>query len=441
MRNWIMNEIYIRELRQYQKEDILDLINKDSFTKLIEYDIIKRDEDIFKFNFVGLIIVDNYLIKCYPKYIPNQNNINSDFEHVMRVIKKYKNLNDEYSWQNDNLEDISFNLLSMMIFFIEDYFENGIYTNIQNIHEINGSGEIDWDKTINNIDPILKNNRPYYGELYTKYKINDLFDYFRLLHEYIITDCSKRLDELNLIELFDLTPVELSDKTQDDFGELDFILEKLQKELNVEYNSHKRKLLKSMYAYLKGKNSFTNDNLMTIYGTTAYHVIWEEICSNVFSNKLNKYVIFKNKKQKLKDVIEKPKWILRSGKYHEALKTFEPDIVTYTDDTFIILDAKYYKLTFNEHYLEGQPGLGDITKQYLYQLALKDYISEKKFENVRNALLFPKYAGEIENKGKVDIEILSGIPLEVVQVIMLPASELNEAYLKNGNMSIERLQL
>ena len=43
-----MNEIYIHELRQYQKEDILDLINKDSFTKLIEYDIIKRDEDIFK---------------------------------------------------------------------------------------------------------------------------------------------------------------------------------------------------------------------------------------------------------------------------------------------------------------------------------------------------------------------------------------------------------
>lgn len=139
-------------------------------------------------------------------------------------------------------------------------------------------------------------------------------------------------------------------------------------------------------------------------------------------------------------VIEKPKWILNSGIYHEALKTFELDIVTYTDDTFIILDAKYYKLTFNEHNLAGNPGLGDITKQYLYQLALNDFIKER-FKHVRNALLFPKYDGDIENKGKVVIEILSGLPLEDIQVIMLPACEINEIYLKNGKMDIERLKL
>lgn len=434
-----MKEIFIKELKEYSKEFILDLINKESFNKLIEYDIIKRDEDTFKFNFVGLIIVDNYLIKCYPKYIPNEENIKSDYAQTMRVIKKYKNLNDDYSWQNDNLEDISFNLLSMMIFFIEDYFENGLYTNIENIHEINGSGEINWDRTINNVDPIIKNNRPYYGELYTKYKINDLYDYFRLLHEFIITDCSKRLEELGLIELFDLTPVELSDRSQDDFGELSFILEKLEKELNVEFNTHKQKLLKSMHSYLSGKNSFTNDNFLTIYGTTTYHIIWEVMCSHVFSNKLNKEVMFNGKRQKLKEVIKKPKWILNSGKDYDAPKTFEPDIVTFAGDTFIILDAKYYKLIFNEHRLEGQPGLSDITKQYLYELALKDFIKEN-FKHVKNALLFPKYDGEIENKGYVEIEILSRLSLEDIQVIMLPAGEINQHYLDNKKISIEKLK-
>ena len=93
------------------------------------------------------------------------------------------------------LKDISFNLLSLMLFFIEDYYENGIYTNIQNILEINGNGEINWDRTINDNFALIKDDKPYYTELQTKYKIDDLYDYFRLLHEYIITDCSKRLEK------------------------------------------------------------------------------------------------------------------------------------------------------------------------------------------------------------------------------------------------------
>ena len=208
-----MKKIFIKELKEYSRDYILELMENDSFNKLIEYEIIKKDDNTFKFNFVGVIIVDNYLINCYPKYIPNEDNIEDDFAQIIRVIKKYKSLNDEFNWENENLEDISFNKLSMMIFFLEDYYRNGIYTKIQNIREINGNSEIDWEKTINNIDPIIKDKKPYYGELYTKYKINDLYDYFRLLHECIITECSKLLEEAGLIELFDLTPIELSDKS------------------------------------------------------------------------------------------------------------------------------------------------------------------------------------------------------------------------------------
>ena len=156
------------------------------------------------------------MINAYPKYFPNEDKVS--FKQVLQVIKKYKSLHEDLEYQNDELEDISFNLLSMMIFFLEDYYEYGVYSNIKNILEVNGNGEIEWNRTINYTDPIIKNNRPYYVELYTKYKIDDLYDYFRLLHEYIITVCSKRLEKAGLLELFDLTPVELSDKTQDDFG-------------------------------------------------------------------------------------------------------------------------------------------------------------------------------------------------------------------------------
>ena len=424
--------IYIKELKHYTKSELLEIITEKDIDKLLKYAIINKDKQTYQFSYVGVIIIDDLVINCYPKYISNKNNLEKDFKQVIKVIKKYNNLYEEIDYQNDEIEDISFNLLSLMVFFLEDYYEYGLYSSTENILQINGNGEIDWNRTINYIDPIIKDNKPYYVELHTKYKINDLFDYFRLLHEYIITICSKKLESAGLLELFGLTTVEISDKEQDDFGELEVILRNLEKELNVEFNTHKHKLLKSMYTFLKEENSFSNENYLTVFGTSTYHVIWEDVCRRVLNDKLD---------SKIMNAIKKPKWILKSGKTHIAPKSFEPDIITFDKDTFIIFDAKYYKLKFDEDTLEGQPGLGDITKQYLYQLALEDYKKENGFKQVKNTLLFPKYSGDVENKGHVEIEILKNLGLDNIQVVILPADEMNLRYLENKKMNISNLKL
>lgn len=432
-------QIYIKELKQYFKRELLDILTQKDLDKLLKNSIVKTDNYTYQFNYVGVIIIDDLVINCYPKYFPKHDN--DSFKQIIKVIKKYSLLHDDFTYQNDELEDISYNHLSMMIFFLEDYYEYGIYSNIQNILEINGNGEIDWNRTINYTDPIIKNNRPYYVELYTKRKIDDLYDYFRLLHEYIITKCSKKLEKLGLLDLFDLTPVEISDKNQDDFGELNFILEKLEKELHVEFNSHKQKLLKSMHTFLSEENSFTNDNYLTLYGTSTYHVIWEEMCRKVFNDKLKTTVEFKGGKSKLIDIIEKPVWYYMDKYPNIAEGTFIPDIVTFWYNQFVILDAKYYNLKFGENKLKGQPGLESITKQYLYELAYKEFIEEHEFSGVKNAFLLPKYTGEIENIGIAKLEILSNLGLEDIQVIMLPADKLNQYYLENKNMNISMLNL
>lgn len=434
-------QIYIKELKHYSKRELLEDLQEKDLDKLLKYSIINKDNQTYQFNYVGVIIIDDLVINCYPKYFPEINE--KSFKQVIKVIKKYDSLHDDFNYQNEELTDISFNLVSMMIFFLEDYYEYGVYSNIQNILEINGNGEIDWNRTINYTDPIIKNKRPYYVELYTKYKIDDLYNYFRLLHEYIITICSKKLEKLGLLELFDLTPVEISDKDQVDFGELNFILEKLEKELNVEFNSHKIKLLKSMHTFLSEKNSFSNENYLTLYGTSIYHVIWEEMCRKVFGDKLNwslSDLNLKDSKTKLIDVIKKPQWIYKDIVTHEADGTFIPDIVTFFKNQFIILDAKYYKLRFDENHLSGQPGLESITKQYLYELAYKEFINKYEFSGVKNAFLLPKFTGEIENVGVAKLEILSNLGLEDIQVIMLPADMINQHYLDNKKISIEKLE-
>ena len=438
-----MKTVNIREWKPYSKNKLLKLLdnNENTFNKLIKYAIIDKENDWYQFNYVGVIIVDKMVINCHPKYFTNYSL--EKFKQIIKVIKKY-NSSKDLDYQNEEIEDISFNLLSMMVFFLEDYYEYGVYNNIRNILEVNGNGEIDWNRTINYTDPIIKDNRPYYVELYTKYKIDDLYDYFRRLHEYVITRCSKKLETAGLLDLFDLTAVELSDKTQEDFGELDYILEKLEKELLVEFNSHKQKLLKSMHTFLKEENSFSNENYLTLFGTGSYHVIWEEMCKKVFGDKLNKSLKelgFNDSKTKLIEVIKKPEWIYKDIKTHEAEGTFIPDIVTFYESEFIILDAKYYKLKFDEKHLSGQPGLESITKQYLYELAYREFIEEYGFDGVKNAFLLPKFTEEIENIGIAKLEILSNLGLEDIQVIMLPADKINRYYLDNKKMSIKLLNL
>ena len=436
-----MKTFYLQEWGKYTKHDILEEKlegDKETFDKLLKYALFNEEEGKFQVKFVGVIIINDFVIKCYPKYILEDiDEPEEDFKQVLKVMKKYRKLNENMDYQNDELEDISYNQLSMMIFFLEDYYESGVYANTQKTLQINGNGEIDWDRTINYTYPLIKDNKPYYVELYTKYNLNDLTDYFRLLHEYIITACSKRLEKAGLLDLFDLTPVELSDKYPEDFGGKDFILNKLEKELNVEFNTHKRKLLKSMHTFINEKNSFSNKNFLTVYGTSKYNVIWEEMCSKVFENKLKNTLKELNlgdfSNTKLNEIIEKPRWIITDIDEPKKTQPLKPDLIAFYGYNFVILDAKYYNLDFSDDKLTGQPGLESITKQYLYQLAYKQFIEDNYFKYVKNAFLFPTSGENIENKGVVKLKMLSDLGLEDIQVIMIPAKKLNQMYLENNN--------
>lgn len=468
-----MIPVYFKELEPYSKSYIRNLLGKEIFEKLLESKHIFVDNDKCKFDFVGVILLNHHVLRCYPKYMdyisPKELEIEElfpedyvsekylraviekDFEDVMRVIKKYKKQNEPFEYENEEIDKFPFNLLSLMLFFIEDYYENGVYSNIQNVLETNGGGEINWDKTINDSFALIKNKRPYYTDLYTQHKIYDLYNYFKLLHECIITECSKRLEDAGLLEIFDLTPVELSELNLKDFDDKEFIKNRLEKELNLEFNTHKQKLLKAMHAYVSDENSFTNKNFLTLYGANSYQLIWEEVCAKVFNNKLNINIgdlelkldleCKFNFNEPLKKIIEKPKWRFYDGGCFEK-DPLRPDIITFDDETFLILDAKYYILNRQDGKFDGQPGIGDITKQYLYQLAYEDFRKCAKFERVKNAFLMPSFDSKIKNIGCVELNMLhklwgeeSDKQLENIQIILLPARDMNRLYLNNEDIN------
>lgn len=123
-----------------------------------------------------------------------------------------------------------------------------------------------------------------------------------------------------------------------------------------------------------------------------------------------------------------------------------PDLISINQydgqDWFIIFDAKYYLLQLEKgRMLRGNPGIGDVTKQYLYQLAYKKFIADHNIAVVKNCFLMPTEGNEIVVKGTVKLEMLSELGLEDIQIRLIPANMLFTYYLSRKRIDIKTLKL
>lgn len=454
----------IRKLKEYGVvKNVKKSDNQSELSDLVEEDVQITNvesgerELYYVFSFVGVIVVYGRVLKCYPKYIESSTEPKTEMKQILRVLEKYNAKEQVIRLYNESDDGGSFNLLAVMLFLLQDYYENGIYTNDINIIETNGNGEILWDKTINETFSYIFNDRPYYTELQTKKRISDEYDYFRRLHECVLTLFSKELEQSDLPDLFNIATVELSDEVLSDFGDDDYILYRIQNELNVQYNTRKQLVLKAVYAYIAQKASFTDIDSFSLYGTNSFNLVWEKVCAENFGSVLDTAIAdlplyeettnkTDTKETTLRDVIKAPRW--RKSEYpmvkDPKVETLKPDLVCIypvdeeqKDYCFGIYDAKYYCIDYqvkdNKAKISGQPGVGDVTKQYLYQLAFDDFIVKQGYRYVQNMFFCP---GETADKdfGWVQMDMLHQIgdkKLENIAVVKLCASEMYDIYLEN----------
>lgn len=378
-------------------------------------------------------------------------------KRVIKVLERYSNSEEQIiNLFNGDGDNRSFNILAVILYLLNDYYEYGIYNNEEDIIEINGEGDILWNRTIDEGFVIIEDGRPYYTELITHRAVEDDMDYFKRLHECVLTECSKQLHDAGLEELFEMEMVNLSEETLADFGDKEYILERILKELNIQFNTHRQILLKTLYTYIsQDRKMLEEDQGISMFGTTAFHAVWEKACADVFGNKLgvaigqlqmkeplaDKY----DKKTKLIDLIEKPKWCGEDF-IHQPKDTLIPDLITINEhngkDCFIIFDAKYYLIQLEKgRTLRGNPGIGDVVKQYMYQLAYRKFLTDHNIAIVKNCFLMPTEGKEIINKGKAKLDMLSNLGLEDIQIRLIPAEMLFDCYLSRKKIDIERLEL
>ena len=462
--------VFIRKLRAY---GILKSVKRDSGTLdlselvLLDNSIIDGIDDsnssYYIFNYVGVVYIDGYLLCCYPKYlfaydsIEDKSSCRNLLKQVLKVLHRYNTNSQSIQLYSEHNQSSSGSRISMIMALLDDYFQNGLYVNTQNIHEFNGDGEINWNRTINFIHPLWQEEDPYYLNFWTRRNTIDDKSFIQRIHECLLTICSCELEEISLLDLLDINGVYLTELSLNDLGTRDYLLSCITNELNLEFNSRKQYVLKLMAALLKDSSSMIGEDNIEFFGTTSFNLVWETVCAEVFDNKLtiplsdlplSTVKIPLNtlgvKPRTLKDLIERPNWTSIDGAVAFS-DTLKPDLISVERHenicSFVILDAKYYTMRIESNKVEGQPGVGDVTKQYLYQLAYKDFIELNGIQEVKNCFLMPTEKDEIVSVGNVHMEMLGKVGLEKIQVRELPASRMFDYYLQRRKMPISVLNL
>lgn len=290
-------------------------------------------------------------------------------------------------------------------------------------------------------------------DLQTRKRIADDHDYFKRLHECVLTIASNELEDAGLLDLFELVGVDLTEETLDDFGEKEAILYNIEKELSTQFNTRKQIVLKTIYTCIDHSGSLYDIDCLCLFGTNSFNLVWEKVCAKIMNNQLNTRlgalrlpVPLKDKYSKrtnLIEIIEKPLWTV-TGK--TAADTLMPDIVSISvvngEWQFIIFDAKYYNAKLEPGiFPKAQPGIESVTKQYLYQLAYQEFIDEHKFSSVKNCFILPTEESAVLDKGEVTLQMLSKIGLQSIKVRFLPAKMAYDSYLSGRKLDISLLRL
>jgi len=424
------------ELEELNNGESLEQLNKEF------------EGDNYKFKFVGVITVKDVCLIIYPKYISefdeNFDKDNKIIKQLIEVMRKYES-KEQKQFLSNNEKNKNYNLLALAIDLYDDYHINGLYSNEKTIIEENGEGEILWDKTINEKDDYFINDVPFYLDFFSVNKETNEEDFFRRLHRCIITESYSKIEEI--FDILDYEPINISDDEIDYFGDKEYLITRLNQEMSRQFIDKKQKQLNMMKNYFLETENSNEDEEIKFIGTTSFNLVWEKVCAIVLGNSLDKKLedlgldtIDNTGNITLKEVISKPEWkVSNSDIKHQSAKTLIPDLIVYSkeDRSISIYDAKYYNIILTEKLLKNYPGVEDISKQYLYELAYRDLIKRNNLKIKENAFIMPtdkKIKNQdtlFEEIGEVKFGIFENMEFKPIKVKLAFATKMYEKYLKS----------
>lgn len=425
MNNLKLNFFY--ELDRDIQSNLSKVFRNDSekiYDLLLKKGIYKKEEneDVFSLEYVGIIAYKETVISVLPKFLRRYNLSEKEkceaLKLTINVIKKYTNDNDTIiGTEESNLSGGS--LFSLIDYFLKDYLKNGIYENYIDKKEFNGEGEINWEETLESETAYYIDEKPVYLNFLTEELEDDEDNFIKKIHKYILNNSARYLKESQINNVLDLIDIPSFDfYVDEELGDKDYLIDKIESELKVQFSESKIILLKKMKSYIHKIYNDTDDGV-ELWGVNKFWAVWERICKEVLGDQKELY-----------KEIPKPKWTNNNGQGKEAKDTLIPDVLREEEDRFYIFDAKYYDFYFkdNGELVGNPPGVPSITKQYAYELVFKKYLEKKEEpKDIKNYFVIPS-GNDSKVIGKVEFDVFD---LKPIEVLALNYKEVFEMYLTN----------
>ncbi|KAB8287092.1 LlaJI family restriction endonuclease [Bifidobacterium ramosum] len=417
-------------------DDVASITNLLASMKIGKKRLLKNVDGGYQFNYVGVIAANGFLFPILPKYytyLPREDTIptelaSASLSDILAAIRRYFV---SHPTQQDELtfspvatqQSLIQNQLGLYRFLLDDYAQNGPYTNSRRVQELNGEGEIEWPRTIDQTTPIMNNGSPAYMELITSRRTRESSNFIARVQLAILTEISTFIESTGLNGILHMPLVKNSGESLEAIGEVSILELRLRRELNIQFETRKKLLLHNMLNYLEDYSPANRTSILA-EGTGSFDRVWEDICKQIFHHddritlpKPNWEFFLKlewnsdsNAVNTVNDMdADETKASTQNTIDTAAAETHSliPDVINtdqQEDQTSIyILDAKYYipkyKLDATNSkvgQITGQPGIGDLIKQFFYMMALRQELPLRENKKINgpitilgNALILP----------------------------------------------------
>lgn len=382
-------------------------ISENFYNKIVNYKTRLLEEgkdnrtEYCKFHFVGILCYKSEILCILPKYYKNYMDKIACINDVLRVYDKfYKSIDLKYPGVMFLPNEEEFSELTFTKYLIDDFYQNGLYQKVIYRDSYNGSGSIDWQRTINGVQPSVSEGYPIYFNTINRESVNNNYNFIVRLHDELLRYLGNKYEILWNCK-FDNSKFECLQELIEDFEGTENILSTLNDEMHQVFGERDIELLQHFMRYFEGKGSDSKEDLI-LYGSNAFDKVWEYGCGYVFNNEYST----------IKEKMPAVEWINNKNElYYNDQNKLEPDIIYSNQDYVLVLDGKYYNILWENERVSGNPGTYDIVKQYVYERILNKIYGDK-YKYI-NCLLFPKVmeSSQYHIFGKVKFDVFEQQPI------------------------------
>jgi LlaJI restriction endonuclease len=345
---------------------------------LIESGVLGLGTGGLRIRFVGAIVINGRALVSLPKVAVGM--APAEIQRcTLRAMRRYRegvpSHHEPSPFLNSSPDKGPVSTLAATDWLVREFAVHGLLRRTEAAYELNGRGHINWQRTVDNLHPLISHGRPLYLQTITGRSQNDHRNFATRLQCYLLERLSAKY-----AHILDLEPIVLDHEPIERLEALPSVEEceiRIGVEQRVTYSQRGMDLLAMMLATVKSLEVETELGL-SLFGTSSFHHVWEAACAAVFGNEVGVW----------QPHIPKPTWSSVDGPSAEA-ETFIPDLVVpIRASELLIADAKYYRPSMPPA-LRGVPGVNDVAKQIWYKRCLQAESERRGFKTVQNVFLFP----------------------------------------------------